>query len=137
MIMKEAVLGGTYWPDYLESERELPEDQRVTFVYKALTNREKIELLDEARGPVPHTVSLLKKCVTGIRNIGDGKGGDLDTIDKLLDYPDSDHTISYMLCIAAQEIWRRQGGTADLLKNSGAPSTAGAKAISTKEQPDS
>jgi hypothetical protein len=135
MIMKEAVLGGTYWPDYLESERELQEDQRVTFVYKALTNREKIDLLDEARGPVPHTVSLLKKCVTGVRNIEDGKGGFLDTLDKLLGYPDSDHTISYMLCIAAQEIWKRQGGSVELLKNSASPSSAGAKAISTKEQP--
>jgi len=137
MILKEAMLGGVWYVDYLKTEKAMPESDRVSIVYRALTNREKLELLDQAQGPVPKTESILEKCVTSIRNLTDSKGNPLDTLAKLLAYPDGDHTISYMLFIAAHDIWRNQGGNQEMLKNSESPSTAGAKAISTTEQPSS
>jgi len=134
MILKEAVLGGTWYVEYLKEENALPESERVAIDYRALTNREKIELLDKAKGPMPGTEALLNKCVIGIRNLTNSKGEPLDALDKLLSYPDEDHIISFMLCIAAHDIWQKQGGNHEMLKNSESPSTAGAKDISTKKQ---
>jgi hypothetical protein len=139
MIMKEAVLGGSYWIDWLPSEQAKPESERVMFEYRPLTNRERLEIADkvmvDANGTIRYpSIEIMKRCITGIRNLEDGS---IDTFAKLMDHPGLDEHMLVILTIAAREIWQRQTGTGDLLKNSEAPSTAGAKAISTKEQPDS
>lgn len=131
MILKEATIGGTYYPDYLESENAKPESERVAFVYKALTNREKIDLLDQVKGigVEPNTVPLLMKAVTSVRNIVTEDGTELDTIPKLLAYNDEGHQVDYLLCVASREIWKRQGMSEVLSKNFDALSTSGKKDI--------
>ena len=137
MILKEAMIGGVYYPEYIESEMALPESERVALVYRALTNRERIMLIDSAKNVMPDPAQVCLTAVTQVRNVTGSKGEQLDTIEKLLNYNDAGHQIDYLIVIAGREIWRRQGGSAEMLKNFEQPSTAGAKAISTKEQPDS
>lgn len=118
MILQEAVIGGVVYLDYIEAEMALPESDRVAFEYRALTNREKIDLLHRTtngRG-MPNGADVCAVAVKKIRNLNDAKGNPLDTVDKLLAYPDKDNSLAYMLVIVGARIWAKQSGE-EVLKN--------------------
>lgn len=117
MILREAIIGGTYYPEWIEGEAEKKEADRVAFVYKAITNRERIALLEKSNQLQPNSVDVMKLAVTEIRNIFGANGEKLDTVDKLLDYKDAGHVIDYIILIAGRTIWQRQNGTEEQIKN--------------------
>lgn len=112
MILQEATIGGVIYLDYLETEMALPEAERVAFEYRALTNREKVDLLHRTtngRG-VPNGGDVCLIAVKKIRNLLDDKGNKLDTVEKLMSYPDKDNSLAYMLVIVGGRIWAKQSG---------------------------
>jgi hypothetical protein len=120
MIMKEATVGGTVHLDYLESEMALPEAERVAFDYRPLTNRERVDLLHRttnSRG-APNGAEVCQVAVTKIRNLTRADGQPLDTVEKLMAYPDKDNSLAYMIVIIGSRIWARQAGEEVGLKNS-------------------
>ena len=67
MILEEATIGGTVYLDYLDSEKAKPEAERVAFVYRALTNREKATLIHSTpidKYGIPNGVDVCEKAVT-------------------------------------------------------------------------
>lgn len=120
MILKEALIGGTVYLDYDEREMALPENERIAFDYRALTNREKINLLHKNINGIgrPNGAEICELSVIKVRNLfyTDGKTP-MDTIAKLLDYKDGGNTIAYMLTIVGAMIWNRQSGDEVGLKN--------------------
>jgi hypothetical protein len=120
MILQEAMIGGTLYLDYLASEMALPESERVAFVYRALTNREKVDLLHRTgnRNGMPNGADVCEKAITKIRNLYKPDGTPLDTISKLLDYHDGGNEIAYMITITGSKIWTLQMGNEEALKNS-------------------
>lgn len=121
MILKEALIGGTVYLDYDKTEMALPENDRVAFCYRALTNREKVDLLHVAcdEKGLPNFADVCKKAVTSIKNLYAEDGvTPIDTIDKILSYTDKDNVLAYMLVIVGTKIWIRQAGEEVGLKNS-------------------
>ncbi|MGV0982620.1 MAG: hypothetical protein ACOYB0_09685 [Polynucleobacter sp.] len=141
MILQEALVGGTLYLDYLESELALPEKERVAFDYRALTNKEKVKLIHGAEGRFPNGADVCLVAVTAVHNLkgivdNKKKGGafdalkrifdkekipdtvDLDTIEKILAYPDKDLTLAYVLEGIGTRIWFKQMGQEEELKNS-------------------
>jgi hypothetical protein len=119
MVLQEALIGGTVYLEYVEEEMSLPEMERVAFEYRALTNREKIDLLHRttnSRG-VPNGGDVCAIAVKKIRNLAKADGTPLDTVEKILSYSDKDNSLAYMLFIVGSIIWRRQGGESINLKN--------------------
>jgi len=119
MVLKEATIGGTVYLDYLASEQELPESERVAFDYRPLTNRERTDLLHRTtntRG-FPNGAEVCKVAVKAIRNLTKENGQPLDTIEKIMEYPDKDNTLAYMLILVGSRIWERQAGEGVGLKN--------------------
>jgi hypothetical protein len=120
VILHEAVIGGTVFLEYIESEMALPEAERVAFDYRALTNREKVDLLHKTtngRG-IPNGADVCVAAVKKIRNLTRADGTPLDTVEKVLAYNDSDNWLAYMLVIVGAKIWSRQSGEEVGLKNS-------------------
>jgi len=140
MILEEATVGGVVYVDYIEREMKLPEQERVAFLYRALTNREKIQLIHDARGKQPNGAEVASVAVTGVKNLKGKpdkvkKDGvlekmktlfgvtdktelvDLDTIEKVLVYPDKGMELAYMVEVAGVTIWKRQSGEEVELKN--------------------
>jgi hypothetical protein len=120
MILQEATIGGTVYLDYDDDEMALDEKDRVAFDYRALTNREKIDLLHRSTGSrgIPNGADVCLIAVKKVRNLmqRDGKTA-LDTVGKLLEYPDVNNSIAYMLTIVGAKIWVRQAGEEVGLKN--------------------
>lgn len=120
MILQEATIGGTVYLDYDDDEMALDEKDRVAFDYRALTNREKIDLLHRTGGNrgIPNGADVCLIAVKKVRNLlqRDGKTP-LDTVQKLLEYPDVNNGIAYMLTIVGSKIWMRQSGEEVGLKN--------------------
>lgn len=124
MILHEALVGGTIYLDYIESEMELPESERVAFDYGAIKNRDRINLLHRSANAsgMPNGADVCAAAIDGlgkkIRNLKASDGSELDTVAKLLAYADKDLAITYMLEIVGSHIWRRQAGGEVDLKNS-------------------
>jgi len=121
MILQEAKIGGTVYLYYDSDEMALAEKDRVAFDYRALTNREKIDLIHRSssdRG-MPNGADVCAIAVKKIRNLTKADGvTPLDTIPELLAYPDTNNSIAYMLTIVGAKIWVRQAGEEVGLKNS-------------------
>ncbi|MFA5165409.1 MAG: hypothetical protein WC481_07595 [Candidatus Omnitrophota bacterium] len=119
MVLEEATIGGTVYLEYDESEMALPEKERVAFDYRALTNREKIDLLHKSTGEwgIPNGADVCLTAVTRVRNLAGRDGAALDSVAKLLAYHDKDNKIAYMLTLVGAKIWRRQSGDEVGLKN--------------------
>jgi len=120
VILQEAVIGGTVYLDYIESEMEKPEAERVAFDYRALTNREKVDLLHRSTNGngIPNGVDVCSIAVKKVRNLFGKDETPLDTVEKMLAFNDADNVLAYMLVIVGAKIWRRQGGEEVGLKNS-------------------
>lgn len=118
MILEEATIGGTVYLEYDEKEMALPEKERVAFDYRALTNREKIDLLrSTGEWNIPNAADVCLTAVTRVRNLNSKEGAPLDTIAKCLAYHDKNNNIAYMLTIVGAKIWMRQSGEEVGLKN--------------------
>jgi hypothetical protein len=119
MILEEATIGGTVYLEYDEKEMALPEKERVAFDYRALTNREKIDLLHKSTGEwgIPNGADVCLVAVTRVRNLAGKDGNVLDSIPKMLAYKDGNNRIAYMITLVGAKIWRRQSGEEVGLKN--------------------
>ncbi len=120
MVLQEATIGGTVYLEYDDDQMKLDEKDRVAFDYRALTNREKIDLLHRSagRGGIPNGADICLVAVTKVRNLEKRDGSALDSIQKMLEYQDINNTIAYMIEIIGSRIWSRQCGEEVGLKNS-------------------
>lgn len=117
MVLQEAMIGGTVFLEYDDEEMKLEEKDRVAFDYRALTNREKIDLMYKTKGSM-NGADVCLVAVTKVRNLFEkDKVTALDTIEKMLGYKDAGNEITNMLVIVGSEIWRRQSGEEVGLKN--------------------
>lgn len=123
MILKEATVGGKVYLDWMEGEEALDESERVAFNYGPITNKVKIKLLHTTvneRG-MPNGADVCKAAIDdlGLRvvNLKAADGTDLDTISKILAYPDKDLTLAYMIEMVGAIIWGKQAGEEVGLKN--------------------
>jgi hypothetical protein len=121
LILQEATIGGTVYLadlDYAD-EKNLPEDQRAGFEYRALSNRERVALIYRCKsGLTPNWADICEAAVTRILNIKRQDGTPITSIQDLMAYHDKDKTIMVMLIAVGNEIWKRQSGDSEALKNS-------------------
>lgn len=123
MILKEATVGGKIYLDWMESEKSLDESEKVAFNYGPLSNKTKINLLHKSvndRG-VPNGGDVCKAAIDDlglkVENLKAADGKELDTIAKILAYPDKDLTLAYMIEMVGTLIWAKQTGEEVGLKN--------------------
>jgi len=123
MILQEAIIGGTIYLDYVESEMALPESERVAFDYGPIPNRVRVDLLHRTSNGngAPNGLEVCRAAIDGnnkkIKNLFGEKKEVLDTVEKVLAYPDKDMVLAYMLEIVGMKIWRKQVGEDVDLKN--------------------
>lgn len=123
MILKEALIGGTVYLDWIDEENALPETERVAFDYGPIPNRVRVEMLhrtSNANG-IPNGADVCKAAIDDagkkVRNLKAADGTELDSIAKILAYPDKDIALAYMVELVGMQIWRRQAGEEKTIKN--------------------
>ncbi|MBE3143206.1 MAG: hypothetical protein IMZ61_04680 [Planctomycetes bacterium] len=119
MILQEATIGGTVYLEYDDEQMKLPEAERVAFKYRVLTNKEKIDLIHKTQGVSgrPNGGDVCLTACTQVDNLMRSDGTALDTVIKMMAYPDVHNRIAYMLTIVGAAIWYRQTGEEAGLKN--------------------
>jgi lambda repressor-like predicted transcriptional regulator len=120
VILKEAIIGGTIYLDWIESENALPEAERVAFDYGSISNRKRIELLHKSADGIPNPADVALAAIDDmgkkVRNLKAADGTALDTVRKILDYPDDEMALATMIYAVGRRIWLKQFG-GEQLKN--------------------
>jgi len=123
MIIQEATIGGTVYCEWDEKEMALPESERVSFDYGAISNRDKIDLMHKSyrTAGFPNGADVCLAAIDGkgkkIRNLKKADGTVLDTVAKCLEFNDADNFIANVIELVGYKIWRRQSGEEVELKN--------------------
>lgn len=123
MILKEALVGGTLYLDWIEEENNKPIDERVAFEYGTLSSKQRVELIHKTvnSNGIPDPIAVCKMAIDGngkkVKNLLSGDGKELDTIEKILDYKNADLSLAYILSMIGSKIWINQMGDSQVIKN--------------------